>query len=435
MIDIKNLENETPRVETGRTFFEDYKYTLENRGLDPFEVDKLQAINKKRKRLVTQVENAKFRKNKVCKEIACLKKDKQDASEILGQMQALSEQIKEMEKSLQLVNTELHEKLVSLPNMCHHTIPVGKSDVGNQVVRVVGTPKKWSFKAREHFEIGERLGILDFERASKVTGARFAFLMGEAALLERALIQFMMDVHSREHGYTEVIPPFVVNSRSLFGTGQFPKFQEDVFYLEGTDYYLVPTAEVPLTNLFADEVLVASDLPRKYVAYTPCFRSEAGSYGKDTRGLMRQHQFNKVELLKFVHPNGSYQELETLTQNAETILQRLELPYRVLELCTGDIGFGASKCYDLEVWLSGQEVYREISSCSIFEDFQARRANIRFKQQSQSKPQFVHTINGSGLAVGRTMIALLENYQREDGSVEIPKALHPYTNGLTEISR
>ena len=435
MIDIKELDNETPHPETGRTFIEDYKLSLENRGFDSFEVDKLRAINKKRKSLIGEVEGARARQNKVGQEIARLKREKKDVSDILTEMQALSKQVKLMAKSVEEVEAELHEKLEGLPNICHHSTPVGKSETDNKIVRTVGEATKRNFNVKEHFDLGEELNILDFERASKVTGARFVFLKGEAALLERALIQFMMDIHSREHGYTEIIPPFVVNSHTMFGTGQFPKFREDVFHLSETDYYLVPTAEAPVTNIFSGEILSAGELPQKFVAYSPCFRSEAGSYGKDTRGLIRQHQFNKVELLKFVHPDESYEELEKLTLDAEVILKRLELPYRVSALCTGDIGFGASKCYDLEVWLPGQKAYREISSCSVFEDFQARRANIRFREGPQGKPRYVHTINGSGLAIGRTLIAILENCQREDGSVQIPQVLHPYTSGLTEIRR
>ena len=435
MIDIKNLDDKSPRPETGRTFLEDYKRSLSARGWDPFEVDRLLAINKKRKSLMSKMETARAKQKKVGQEIAILKKEKKDASDLLQEMQVLSLQLKEMSKGVESVTQSLDERLISLPNICHHTTPIGKSENENIVVRHVGTPKTWSFETREHFDLGEKLNVLDFERASKVTGTRFVFLMREAALLERVLIQFMMDIHSREHGYTEVIPPFIVNSQTMFGTGQFPKFKEDVFHLKDTDYYLVPTAEAPVTNLFANEILQEKDLPQKFVAYSPCFRAEAGSYGKDTRGLIRQHQFNKVELLKFVHPEESYEELEKLTQDAEVILKRLEIPYRVSALCTGDIGFGATKCYDIEVWLPGQKCYREISSCSVFEDFQARRASIRFRKGLQVKPRFVHTMNGSGLAVGRTLIAILENYQREDGSIEIPKALHPYTGGLKEIRR
>lgn len=432
MIDVKNLDDETLRPETGRTFFEDYKWSLANRGFDSFEVDRVHAINKKRKQLIREMERSRAQQNRAGQEIAQLKRDRKDTSDLLTEMQALSEQIKKMAKSVDSIEADLNEKLAGLPNICHHSIPVGSSEADNQVIRRVGELLQGGGVVREHFDLGEELNILDFERASKVAGARFVFLKGEAALLERVLIQFMMDIHSREHGYTEVIPPFVVNSHAMFGTGQFPKFKDDVFHLSGTDYYLVPTAEAPVTNIFANEILSAEDLPMKFVAYSPCFRSEAGSYGKDTRGLIRQHQFNKVELLKFVHPDESYEELEKLTLDAEVILKRLELPYRVSVLCTGDIGFAASKCYDIEVWLPGQGAYREISSCSVFEDFQARRANIRFRE-GKGKPRFIHTINGSGLAIGRTLIAILENYQREDGSVEVPKALQAYTGGLTEI--
>ena len=437
MIDLKKLDDENPLPETGRTFIEDYKLTLKNRGMDPLEIHKLLEINGKRKILIGEMERARAHQNKVGQDFANLKKEKKaPPPEVLTEMQTLSRKIKEMAKDMEKVAFELKEHLSQLPNICHHTTPIGASEAENQVLRSVGPLPSFDFEAKEHFELGEKLDILDFGRASKVTGARFVFLKGSAALLERSLIQFMMDIHVREHGYVEVIPPFVVNSHSMFGAGQFPKFKEDVFHLDGTDYYLVPTAEVPVTNMFAEEILSVDDLPQRFVAYSPCFRSEAGSYGRDTRGLIRQHQFNKVELLKFVHPNESYNELEMLTTDAEAILQKLELPYRVSALCTGDIGFGASKCYDLEVWLPGQKAYREISSCSVFEDFQARRANIRFRDRDRGakvKPQFVHTINGSGLAIGRTLIAILENYQQKDGSVKIPKALHPYTGGLTHI--
>lgn len=322
-----------------------------------------------------------------------------------------------------------------MPNMCHPTVPVGKSADDNKTVRTVGEPIKTNFKAKDHADIGVDLGIIDFDRAAKVAGARFSVLKGAGARLERALIHFMLDVQTKEHGYTEMAPPFIVNSASLFGTGQLPKFHEDLFHLKDTDYHLIPTAEVPVTNYYRDDMLKESELPLAYAAYSPCFRSEAGSYGKDTKGLIRQHQFNKVEIVKFSHPDKSYEEHERMTGHAETILKKLELPYKVMLLCTGDIGFGAAKCHDLEVWLPAQAAYREISSVSNFEDFQARRANIRFKPNDGGKPQFVHTLNGSGLAVGRTLVAILENYQNEDGSVQVPKALQPYMDGLTKIAK
>jgi seryl-tRNA synthetase len=316
--------------------------------------------------------------------------------------------------------------------MLNASVPVGDSDADNKIIHTWGEPRKFSFKAKEHWEIGEKLGVIDFERAGKVTGARFAFLKKGGARLERALMNFMLDLHTGEHGYTEMLPPFIVNYDSFRGTGQFPKFKQDVFHLTGFDYALIPTAEVPVTNYYREEILDEADLPQSFAAYSPCFRSEAGSYGKDTKGLIRQHQFEKVELMKFAHPSNSYEEHEKLTANAEEVLKRLELPFQRVALCSGDIGFGAAKCYDLNVWLPGQNAYREISSCSNFEDFQARRANIRFKAKG-GKPQFVHTLNGSGLAIGRTLIAILENYQNEDGTVQVPKALVPYMGGLTQI--
>jgi seryl-tRNA synthetase len=322
--------------------------------------------------------------------------------------------------------------LMTLPNKTHASVPVGKSGDDNVQVKMVGEPTQFKFKAKEHWELGEKLGLIDFERAGKVTGTRFAFLTGKGARLERALIQYFMDLHSDKHGYTEMIPPYIVNTPSYVGTGQFPKFKQDVFHLGGTDYYLISTAEVPVTNYYREEILKEEDLPMKFCAFSPCFRSEAGAAGRDTKGLIRQHQFHKVELMIFAHPQNSYEMHEALTSHAEQCLVELELPFKRMALCTGDIGFGAAKCYDLEVWLPGANAYREISSCSNFEDFQARRANIRFKS-GQGKPQYVHTINGSGLAVGRTLIAILENYQREDGSIAIPKVLQKYMGGVTEI--
>lgn len=430
MIDIKLLEKP---ADGGVDYFTEYKQSLINRGGSPEALNELIALNKTRKELIAKAEESKSRLNKVSQEIAVMKKKGEDASAIINEMQALSKDIKQMEQSAAEADEKVRAACLVLPNKCHASVPVGKSGDENKVMKVVGEPKKLSFKALEHGDLGEKLGILDFERAGKVTGARFTFLVGVAAQMERALIQFMLDVHSERHGYTEMMPPFIVNSRSLLGTGQLPKFKEDVFHLEGTDYFLVPTAEVPVTNFYNDEILSEEQLPQKFVAYTPCFRSEAGSHGRDTKGLIRQHQFNKVELMTFAHPDSSYEMHEQLTGHAEVILNQLELPYRRMLLCTGDIGFGAAKCYDLEVWLPGQNSYREISSCSNFEDFQARRANIRFRPKGGGKPQFVHTLNGSGLAVGRTLIAILENYQREDGSVAIPKALLPYMRGLTEI--
>jgi seryl-tRNA synthetase len=434
MIDVKALEREEVNPQTGMTYANEYRKSLKWRGDDPSAVDRLLELNSKRKTLITQQEALRAEQNKVGEEIARRKRNKEDASELLAQMQGISKQVKDLDDQVMGAESDLNAVLMGLPNKLHASVPEGASAEDNLVVRSTGLKREFGFKPKEHFELGEALKILDFERAGKVAGARFTFLRGAGARLERALIQFMMDVHSRDHGYEEMIPPFVVNSASLFGTGNFPKFREDVFHLEGTDYHLIPTAEVPVTNFYAAEILKESDLPLRFVAYSPCFRSEAGSYGKDTRGLIRQHQFNKVELVMFAHPERSYELHDELTRHAEKILQLLELPYRVLSLCSRDIGFGAAKCHDIEVWLPGQNSYREISSCSNFEDFQARRAGIRFKADGpKAKTSFVHTLNGSGLAVGRTLIAVLENYQQEDGSIQIPKVLQPYMGGLQKI--
>jgi seryl-tRNA synthetase len=350
-------------------------------------------------------------------------------------MKGVSAEIKEKEKELPGVIEELDRLLMVIPNIPDSSVPIGKDEKDNPVIRNWGEIRDMNFGPRSHWEIGEALGILDFECAAKIAGSRFALYRGPGARLERALISFMLDIHTREHGYTEILPPFMVNGASMTGTGQLPKFKEDLFKVEGWDLYLIPTAEVPVTNIHRDEVLSEENLPIYYTAYSPCFRSEAGSYGKDTRGLIRQHQFNKVELVKFVRPETSYDELELLTQNAEEVLRRLKLPYRVISLCTGDIGFSAAKTYDLEVWLPGQNLYREISSCSNFTDFQARRAGIRFKKKGANGTELVHTLNGSGLAVGRTLVAILENYQQKDGSVSVPEALIPYMGGVETISR
>jgi seryl-tRNA synthetase len=423
VIDLKLLEKKT---ENGPSFFDEYKQGLINRGADTAILEKIMSLAGKRREALTQAEGAKAKQNKLSAEVGQLKREGKDAAHILSEVEALKGNVKELEAVAAGIDSEVQALLLVIPNKPHTSVPIGSSEKENKIVSVVGEKTKFSFKAKEHFEIGEKLGIIDFDRAGKTTGARFSFLKGTAARLERALIQFMMDVHSNEHGYTEMIPPFIVNSKSLTGTGQFPKFKEDVFSLSGTDYYLIPTAEVPVTNYFYDETLSEGDLPQSFCAYSPCFRSEAGSYGKDTKGLIRQHQFNKVELMTFCHPAMSYEVHEQLTSHAEKILTLLELPYRKSLLCTGDMGFGSAKTYDLEVWLPGQNAYREISSCSNFEDFQARRANIRFKPKDGGKPQFVHTLNGSGLAVGRTLVAILENYQTEDGNIKMPKALSKY---------
>lgn len=427
MIDVRALEKPE--------FADDYRRSLKARGEDTSWVDKLTALNLKRRGIITEQEALRSEQNKVSEVIAQKKRAKEDASDLIKDMGAISGKVKELDLKVKEAELELNEMALRLPNKLHSSVPVGEGAEDNVVVRATGVKKTFSFKPKEHWELGEKLNIIDFERAGKVAGARFAFLKGGAAQMERALIQFKLDLHSREHGYEEMMPPFIANSNSFKGTGQFPKFTEDVFHLAGTDYHLIPTAEVPVTNYYAGEILKESDLPIKYVAYSPCFRSEAGSYGKDTRGLIRQHQFNKVELVQFCHPDKSYEAHDALTGHAEKVLQLLELPYRVMVLCSRDIGFGAAKCHDIEVWLPGQNAFREISSCSNFEDFQARRADIRFKGgEAKAKTQFVHTLNGSGLAIGRTLIAIMENYQQEDGSIQIPKVLQPYMGGRTVIS-
>ncbi len=430
MIDLKLLEKKS---EGGESFYEDYRKSLLNRGASTETLERIMQLADKRRETMTQAETAKANQNKLSAEVGQLKREGKDASAILTEVEKLKGSVKELEAMAGQVDSDVQQLLLTIPNKPHSSVPVGASEKENKIIKTVGEPTKFTFKPLEHFDIGEKLNIIDFDRAGKTTGARFVFLKGAAAQLERALMQFMMDIHSNQHGYTEMIPPFIVNSKSLTGTGQFPKFKEDVFHLENTDYYLIPTAEVPVTNYFYDETLPEGELPKSFCAYSPCFRSEAGSHGKDTKGLIRQHQFNKVELMTFCHPSESYETHEKLTSHAEKVLTELNLPYRKLLLCTGDMGFGSAKTYDLEVWLPGQNSYREISSCSNFEDFQSRRANIRFKPKDGGKPQFVHTLNGSGLAVGRTLVAVLENYQKEDGSVEIPKVLQPYMGNKASI--
>jgi len=397
-------------------------------------LEDFESLDAERRKLLSEAEALKARRNSVSGQIAALKKQKQDASELIAQMKQVSIDIQQFDEQAKAADEKLRDLLRRVPNLPHESVPVGRGAQDNQEVRRWGEPRKFDFKPKAHWDLGPALGILDFERAAKIAGARFAVYFGVGAKLERALAQFMLDLHTREHGYTEVFPPFVVNSDSLFGTGQLPKFAEDLFKLEGTDYWLIPTAEVPVTNLFRDEVLEAEKLPVKFCAWTACFRSEAGSYGKDTRGIIRQHQFQKVELVKFALPDNSYDELESLTRNAETVLQRLGLPYRVVALSTGDLGFSSAKTYDIEAWLPSSQEYKEISSCSNFESFQARRANLRFRRGKAGKTEFLHTLNGSGLAVGRTWVALLENYQQEDGSVVVPEALRPYLDGLERIT-
>ncbi len=383
-------------------------------------------IDEKRRMIIQEVEELKRKRNEVSEEVARLKKKREDATSIIEEMREVSKKIKDLDGELSKYEGELKGLLLSIPNMPHESVPVGKDDTENVEVRRWETPRNFDFEAKAHWDIGTDLDILDFERASKISGARFAIYKGLGARLERALITFMLDLHTKEHGYFEIYPPYLVNSDSMTGTGQLPKFGEDMFKCTGTDYYLIPTAEVPVTNLRRDEILNEDELPTYYVAYTACFRSEAGAYGKDTRGLIRQHQFDKVELVKYVKPETSYDELEKLVANAEEVLKRLKIPYRVTLMCTGDLGFAAAKKYDLEVWMPSYGRYVEISSCSNFEDFQARRANIRYRPTGGGKLQHVHTLNGSGLAAGRCFAALLENYQNEDGSVTIPEVLIPY---------
>lgn len=430
MIDLKALEQ--PAKEGEKSYLEEYRQSIINRGGDLADVDILVALNQKRKKFITEAETKKAEQNRVSQEIAQMKRNKEDAQSKLEAMKVLSDEIKKLVSDAEAADAEVQEKICTLPNKCHFSTPVGSSAEDNIVVRTVGDARSFSFKAKEHWELGEALGILDFDRAAKIAGARFTVLKNMGAKLERALLNFMLDLHTQEHGYSEMMPPFMANSASFFGTGQFPKFKADVFHLAETDYYMAPTAEVPVTNYYRDEILEEEQLPISFASYTPCFRSEAGSYGRDTKGLIRQHQFNKIELVRFAHPDTSYEEHEKLVRHAEEVLKRLELPYQVAALCTGDIGFAAAKCYDINVWLPGQKAYREISSCSNFEDFQARRANIRFRPKG-GKPRFVHTLNGSGLAIGRTLVAILENFQHEDGSVEIPRALQPYLGGAREI--
>jgi seryl-tRNA synthetase len=391
------------------------------------------SLDAKRRDILQEVESLRNERNTASKEIGERKKKKEDASLLIARMSEVSDRIKDMDESLKIIEEDLHNIIMVIPNMPHESITYGTSSEDNPVIRVWGEKPQFDFTPKPHWEIGEDLNILDFARGAKITGARFTLYRGLGAMLERAIINLMLDLHTSEHGYTEVLTPFMVNSQSMTGTGQLPKFAEDLFKIENFDYYLIPTAEVPVTNIHRDEILNERDLPVYYVAYSPCFRSEAGSYGKDTRGLIRQHQFNKVELVKFTQPETSYDELEKLTLNAEEILKRLDIHFRTVSLCTGDLGFSSAKTYDIEVWLPGQDTYREISSCSNFGDFQARRASIRFRREVSGKVEFVHTLNGSGLAVGRTVVAVLENYQQADGSVIIPDALRPYVKGIDRI--
>lgn len=423
MIDVKLLRNN----------FEEVKQKLQNRGEDLGEFEKFGELDKRRRTLIVETEALKSQRNEVSQEIAKLKREKQDADAKIEEMRVVGDRIKTLDIELREIDEKLDMILMSIPNIPHESTPVGESEDDNVEIRKWGEVRTFDFEPKAHWDLGTDLDILDFENAAKVTGSRFVFYKKLGARLERALINFMMDLHSNEHGYEEMLPPYMVNRASMTGTGQLPKFEEDAFLIEAEDYFLIPTAEVPVTNYHREDILKAEDLPRKYTAFSACFRSEAGSAGRDTRGLIRQHQFNKVELVQFVKPEDSYEALEKLTSNAEEVLRRLELPYRVLSMCTADLGFTAAKKYDLEVWIPSYDSYREISSCSNFESFQARRANIRFRREPGSKPEYVHTLNGSGLALGRTVAAILENYQDADGSVRIPKVLQGYMGGIEKI--
>ncbi|GLI08610.1 serine--tRNA ligase [Paenibacillus tyrfis] len=425
MLDIKLLRADLDKVKQG----------MANRGKNLEELDRFTSLDLKRRELLQETEQLKNRRNVVSQEVAQLKKAKENADHLIEEMKVVGDRIKSLDEEIRGLEGELDAILLAIPNMPQTDVPVGGSEENNVEIRRVGEVPSFSFEPKPHWETAQELDILDFESAAKVTGSRFVFYKGLGARLERALINFMMDLHADEHGYTEMLPPYLVNRDSLTGTGQLPKFAEDVFKIEGSDYFMIPTAEVPVTNYHRDDILALEDLPKYFVAFSACFRSEAGSAGRDTRGLIRQHQFNKVELVKMVLPEQSNEELEKLTGEAEKVLQLLKLPYRVMALCTGDLGFSSSKTYDLEVWLPSSNTYREISSCSNFEDFQARRANIRFRRDAKAKPEFVHTLNGSGLALGRTVAAILENYQQEDGSVLIPEVLQPYMGNVTRISK
>lgn len=418
-----------------RANFNEVKEKLKFRGEDLTDLGRFEELDAKRRELIAQTEELKSKRNEVSQQIAQLKREKQDADHLIVEMREVGDRVKQLDEELRSVEEELELLLLSIPNVPHESTPVGETEDDNVEVRKWGEIKQFDFEPKPHWDLGTDLNILDFERASKVTGSRFVFYKGLGARLERALINFMMDLHMDEHGYEEILPPYMVNRTSMTGTGQLPKFEEDAFKIKEEDYFLIPTAEVPVTNLHRDEILSGDQLPIAYTAYSACFRSEAGSAGRDTRGLIRQHQFNKVELVRFVKPEDSYDELEELTGHAEKVLQLLGLPYRVLSMCTADLGFTAAKKYDIEVWIPSYETYREISSCSNFESFQARRANIRFRRDTKAKPEHVHTLNGSGLAIGRTVAAILENYQQEDGSIQIPEVLRPYMGNKEFISK
>ena len=422
MLDLKYLRENLDEVE------QKLRTRGESLTLAPF-----RELDQKRRTLLQESESLKAERNQVSALIGRTK-DKSQVQGEITRMKEVSGRIKELDAELKAAEEQLQQWLLQVPNIPHEKTPVGDSEEDNPVVRQWGEPTQFDFEPKAHWDLGEQLGILDFERAVKLSGARFSLSLGAGARLERALINFMLDLHTQEHKYVEVLPPFMVNRVSMTGTGQLPKFESDLFHTEDVDLFLIPTAEVPVTNIYRDEILTADRLPISFTAYTPCFRKEAGSHGRDVRGLIRQHQFNKVELVKFVRPQDSDAELESLLGHAEEVLKRLELPYRVVDLCTGDIGFSAARTFDIEVWLPGQQAYREISSCSNFRDFQARRAGIRYRPEEGAKPEYVHTLNGSGLAVGRTLVAILENYQQQDGSVLVPAALRPYMGGLERIT-
>jgi len=423
MLDLKRVVDHTAEVIKA----------LETRGEDFSYLNEIVELDKERKKLILEVEALKSKRNEFSKKIGEYKREKKDTTELMDEIDGIGDDIKIIDDKLRVIDEKIRETLLGTPNVPRGTIPFGKDEDDNVEMKKWGEPRKFTFEAKAHWDLATELDIIDFERAAKITGSRFVVHKRASARLERALVSFMLDLHTTEHGYDEILPPFIVNRKSMTGTGQLPKFEEDAFKLESEDYFLVPTAEVPVTNLYADEILEAEQLPIYYTAYSPCFRSEVGSAGRDTRGIIRQHQFNKVELVKFVVPETSYDELEKLLINAEKVLQLLELPYRVIELCTGDVGFSSAKTYDIEVWLPSYQAYKEISSCSNFEDFQARRANIKFRREAKGKPEFVHTLNGSGLAIERTMAAIIENYQNEDGTITVPEALRSYMGGLEVI--
>lgn len=416
MLDIKRIREDFAAV----------KESILSRGQGDFGIDQVLELDEERRKILADVEAKKSRQNLDSKEIPKMKKEGKDTTALMAEMKTLSEEIKELDARVTTAEQSLSDLLLNIPNTPYVSVPVGTSDMDNKEIRKVGEPRVFDFEQKPHWDVGADLDILDFERATKITGTRFTVYKGLGARLERSVMNFMLNLHTEQHGYTEILPPFMVNRDSMIGTGQLPKFEDDMFHVPAKDFFLIPTAEVPVTNLRRDEILDASELPLNYTAYTPCFRKEAGSAGRDTRGLIRQHQFNKVELVKFTMPEDSYAELESLTAAAEKVLKLLDIPYRVVQLCTGDLGFSSAMTYDIEVWMPSYGRYVEISSCSNFESYQARRANIRFRREQGSKPEFVHTLNGSGLAIGRTTAAILENYQQADGSVLVPEALIPY---------